>query len=166
MPVTQLGELVLLKTGNSKKFWQTRLKLRSRPPFTGTIKACPLSKIAMPMIRHLYPVDWDEISAQVKTKARWRCQHCDRPCRKPGESLYQFEVRLGQEFPEQVESFLQRPHAYTLTTAHLNHRPADCRPSNLRALCTPCHGRFDLAQMALKRSLKREREGQLSLALS
>lgn len=52
---------------------------------------------------------------------------------------------------------------FTLTVAHLNHRPEDCRPDNLRALCSGCHLRYDGSQMALKRQLKAERNGQLNL---
>jgi hypothetical protein len=52
---------------------------------------------------------------------------------------------------------------FVLTVAHLNHIPSDCRPENLRALCAPCHCRYDLSQMALKQQLKLERQGQLNL---
>ena len=30
-----------------------------------------------------------------------------------------------------------------LTTAHLNHYPPDCRPSNLLVMCNTCHLRYD-----------------------
>jgi hypothetical protein len=30
-----------------------------------------------------------------------------------------------------------------LTVAHLDHDPANCAPDNLRALCAPCHLRYD-----------------------
>jgi hypothetical protein len=52
---------------------------------------------------------------------------------------------------------------FTLTVAHLNHQPHDCRRENLAALCAPCHCRYDAKAMHTKKRLKREREGQLSL---
>ena len=33
--------------------------------------------------------------------------------------------------------------AIVLTVAHLNHRPEDCRDSNLKAMCQRCHLRYD-----------------------
>ena len=36
-----------------------------------------------------------------------------------------------------------------------------CDRTNLRALCAPCHGTYDLKQMGRKRVLKAERAGQL-----
>jgi hypothetical protein len=47
--------------------------------------------------------------------------------------------------------------------AHLDHSPKNCDRSNLRALCAPCHCRYDLSQMARKKRLKAERLGQLTL---
>jgi hypothetical protein len=58
---------------------------------------------------------------------------------------------------------ISKPQRFTLTVAHLAHRPANCHPSNLKALCAPCHCRYDLSQMALKRQLRAERAGQLRL---
>jgi hypothetical protein len=50
-----------------------------------------------------------------------------------------------------------------LTVAHLDHRPENCQDDNLRAWCFPCHARYDVSQMALKRSRNKERKGQLTL---
>jgi hypothetical protein len=52
-----------------------------------------------------------------------------------------------------------------LTVAHLDHNPANCDRANLRALCAPCHCRYDLqpSSMAVKKRLKAERQGQLTL---
>ena len=77
----------------------------------------------MPMNRSLYPADWDQIAYQVKEAAGWKCQGCGAQCRRPGEP---FDT-----------------HKRTLTVAHLNHTPSDCRPENLKALCAPCHLRYD-----------------------
>jgi hypothetical protein len=54
---------------------------------------------------------------------------------------------------------------FILTVAHLNHIPNDCRRENLKALCAPCHCRYDLRAMPLKRRLKQERLGQMVLDL-
>ena len=51
----------------------------------------------------------------------------------------------------------------TLTVAHLDHVPNNCDRNNLKALCAPCHGTYDLKQMGRKRVLKAERAGQLRI---
>lgn len=91
----------------------------------------------MPMKRELYPDNWEEIALAIKGAADWRCEGCGKQCRRPGESL--------------------DTHQRTLTTAHLDHNPANCEPSNLRALCAPCHLRYDAPRKAEdKRRQKRE----------
>ena len=80
-------------------------------------------KLTMPMIRSLYPDDWESIARGVKERADWKCQACGKQCRKPGE---EFDT-----------------HKRTLTVAHLNHTPEDVRPENLTAMCAPCHLRYD-----------------------
>jgi hypothetical protein len=62
-----------------------------------------------------------------------------------------------------VAEYRAFPRRFLLTVAHLNHIPADCGRDNLKALCSPCHCRYDLKQMGRKRWLKRERHGQLRL---
>ena len=75
------------------------------------------------MKRDLYPADWEAIALAVKAASDWRCEECGQQCRRPGEK---FDT-----------------HTRTLTTAHLNHVPSDCRPENLKAMCAPCHLRYD-----------------------
>lgn len=103
----------------------------------------------MPMQRDLYPPDWEEIARRVKDTAGWRCEECGRQCRRPGVPL--------------------DTHRRTLTVAHLNHDPADCRPENLRALCAGCHLRYDAGMHARKAAATRlraqERRGQTALEL-
>lgn len=125
----------------------------------------------MPMNRSLYPPNWDEIASKVKRRARWKCQNCDRPCRNPGESVADLEARVknwGDAYViadggngKMVWAFKRG--RFTLTVAHLNHRPEDCRPRNLKAWCAPCHARYDLSQMARKKMFKMEQLGQLRL---
>ncbi|NJN59397.1 MAG: HNH endonuclease [Leptolyngbyaceae cyanobacterium SL_5_9] len=116
----------------------------------------------MPMQRDLYPDDWEAISFRVKTEANWCCEECGKRCRRPGEDLLQFFERLNY-FP--LEDLFEHPQRWTLTVAHLDHQPQNCDRTNLKALCAPCHCRYDLKQMARKRRLKLERQGQLTLNL-
>lgn len=130
----------------------------------------------MPMDRSLYPADWEEIAHAIKEAAGWQCQECERPCRRPGESVDDLELRLSDRWRADLYEadwddelgyvVLRKAQRFCLTVAHLNHIPSDCSPDNLKALCAPCHCRYDLAQMQIKRRLKQERLGQLSLFAS
>lgn len=91
------------------------------------------------MERWRYPPDWKRIALAVKEGAGWRCQECGRQCRRPGEP---FDT-----------------HRRTLTVAHLDHVPEHCEPGNLRAMCAPCHLRYDAAQHAETRRRRREEAG-------
>lgn len=118
------------------------------------------------MNRKDYPPEWDAIARQVKDEANWKCEQCQRQCIRPGQSISEFleVIRITRlsECPV-VAEFLQHPKRWQLGVAHLDHRPHNCQRSNLKALCTGCHGRYDLSQMGLKRRLKLERQGQLRL---
>lgn len=70
----------------------------------------------------LYPVDWSEIAYIVKSYNNWRCQSCDKLCRRPGE------MNLGWE--------------YELSAAHYDGE-YDTPEVFIVALCTPCHFRHD-----------------------
>lgn len=130
----------------------------------------------MPMNRALYPKNWDEIARAIKDEAGWNCEQCGRPCRRPGEDDGDLFDRLKSSnwmsdlFEEvETEEFGVVPvpkfGRFTLTTAHLNHIPEDCRRENLKALCSVCHCRMDLAALPTKRRLKAERLGQLTLPI-
>lgn len=101
----------------------------------------------MPMEKHRYPENWDEIARGVKDRAKWICQGCGKQCRKPGEA---FDT-----------------HRNTLTVAHLDHTPENCALDNLRALCAPCHLRYDAPRKAEDQKRKRreakEADGQLTM---
>lgn len=88
----------------------------------------------MPMDRKRYPKDWRRIAARVKEEADWKCEICGKQCRRPGEPL--------------------DTHRRTLTVAHLNHTPEDCSRANLKAMCAPCHLRYDAAHHAETRRMK------------
>lgn len=89
----------------------------------------------MPMDRRRYPPNWEEIALAVKEEADWTCEECGKRCRRPGEP---FDT-----------------HRRTLTVAHLDHTPENCERSNLRALCAPCHLRYDARQHAESRARRR-----------
>ena len=120
----------------------------------------------MPWNRSLYPRNWEAIAHQIKTAANWTCQACGRECKRPDEEMFEFMERIQtnrlSECPV-VREYLAHPTRWVLTVAHLDHRPENCDRANLKALCAPCHCRYDLSQMARKKMLKAERLGQLSL---
>lgn len=117
----------------------------------------------MPMQRDLYPERWNQIAIDIKVAVNWRCEECGKECRRSGERLIDFCIRTASCQSQETLDRLQNPQRWTLTVAHLNHVPPDVRSENLKALCAPCHCRMDLKAMALKKQLKRERNGQLSL---
>ncbi|NEP59023.1 MAG: hypothetical protein F6K31_18705 [Symploca sp. SIO2G7] len=126
----------------------------------------------MPMIRDLYPANWDEIALQIKTEANWCCAECGRPCRQPGESPEDAIARIERSNHPKVSELwdvvedaepVARLGRFKLTVAHLDHEPGNCDRNNLKALCAPCHGTYDLKQMGRKRVLKAERAGQLRI---
>jgi 5-methylcytosine-specific restriction endonuclease McrA len=127
----------------------------------------------VPMEYDRYPKDWKAIALQVKTDADWTCQHCGKPCRQPGESVTDFEKRLAPEWRPQLTERLTdyertgvlqyKPKRFLLTVAHLDQEPSNIAPENLKALCAPCHLRFDVKFRGYNRRRLRERRGQLNL---
>ena len=97
----------------------------------------------MPMQRELYPENWEEIALAVKEEADWKCEGCGKQCRRPGEP---FDT-----------------HKRTLTVSHQDHDPANCERANLKALCAPCHLRYDAAHHAATRAAKAIPLGQMRL---
>lgn len=132
----------------------------------------------MPMNKDDYPSNWDEIAREIKNKANWVCQHCRKPCRRPGTSWLEFvESLLSSPWYDQTleEVFddngawgiVQKKQRFTLTVSHANHNPLDCRPENLKALCSTCHLKYDAPHHANSRRQnsrkKLEENGQLTL---
>ncbi len=98
----------------------------------------------MPIDRKRYPDNWNQIAAQVKHAAGWRCQHCQRLCLRPGE-----------KHPDLTRSEWTKA---SLSVHHADFTPESNQPENLIPLCTPCH-------LALHSRSKRSNvsPGQLSL---
>ena len=91
----------------------------------------------MPIDRRLYPDNWDELALAIKDEANWCCENCGRPCRRPGETREAAIFRLTlSEHPAVTELWepgddgaaesVSRLGRFTLTVAHLDHRPGNC----------------------------------------
>ncbi|MBE7386254.1 MAG: hypothetical protein F6J95_033300 [Leptolyngbya sp. SIO1E4] len=120
----------------------------------------------MPIIRERYPENWGAIAAQVKQDANWRCEDCQRPCQQPREPLTALLKRIQvwrQAHPSPPADFAEAPRRYLLTVAHLDQRPENQARTNLKALCTVCHLRFDARFRAKQKQLKAEFYGQLRI---
>ena len=126
----------------------------------------------MPMDRSLYPANWDELAYAIKESVNWCCEACGRPCRRPDETREAaiFRLTLTEHptvselwEPNGADSAVSKLGRFKLTVAHLDHVPQNCDLANLKALCAPCHGTYDLKQMGRKRVLKAERAGQLRM---
>ena len=121
----------------------------------------------MPMDRKLYPPNWEELATGIKNEVDWCCEFCGRACVRPGESAEDFMKWICTTGDlatcPTVAEYREFPRRYLLTVAHLDHMPGNCDRENLKALCAPCHCRYDLKQMGRKQVLKRERQGQLRI---
>ncbi len=118
----------------------------------------------MPMNRHLYPDNWEEISHQIKfIRAGGYCE---------GSPSYpDCRARHGYRHPETSNPVV-------LATVHLGvpkpdgtpgHKEdkMDCRPENLASMCQRCHLEFDSDEHSLStartRRQKQTEAGQLEL---
>ena len=107
-----------------------------------------------------YPADWPQVRDKILQRARNRCEQCglynhwwgwrdragtfhrvskrplieawpkDNPPRPP------FEIATKDHGTIRIIEIV-------LTIAHLDHRPENCDPGNLQALCQQCHLRYD-----------------------
>lgn len=87
------------------------------------------------MQKERYPSNWKEIAFKLKESVLWICEACGKQCRKPSEPFIS--------------------HVYTLTVAHINHTPEDCRKENLIALCAPCHLNYDAPRKKLEKIINK-----------
>jgi hypothetical protein len=92
-----------------------------------------------PENKALYPPNWNEISAGIKFgRAGGRCECV-------GECGVSHEGRCANRHGEPATD---NGKPVVLTTAHLDHDPTNCDPSNLRGWCAPCRCRFDAPEHA------------------
>lgn len=124
----------------------------------------------MPMDLSRYPSNWNDISMAVREKAKWCCEFCGKPCRRPGEKVYAFLCRIDDSWIAQMvdgddedEDAPMKPQRFTLTVAHLDQDPSNNAADNLKALCSPCHLKHDAQFLIHNRMQKRERQGQMRL---
>lgn len=105
-----------------------------------------------------YPADWKAISTAVKESQGWRCHFCKAQhgtiiARGQGRFLDTYMTDDAEVYSANSGEMVGyvRMSDYdvkgmvkvVLTTAHLDHTPENCAPSNLRALCQQCHLRYD-----------------------
>ncbi|OQB32240.1 MAG: hypothetical protein BWY07_01999 [Candidatus Hydrogenedentes bacterium ADurb.Bin170] len=92
----------------------------------------------------LYPANWREISQRIRfDRAGGRCERCQAPhlwYRAGNELIHPLCIELAMAILE-IEGRLDdvKITRIVLTTAHLNHNPADSSDDNLAALCQRCH---------------------------
>lgn len=129
----------------------------------------------MPIDLKHYPPNWQDLALQIKTEANWTCEHCDRLCLKPQETLAEYRQRLrsrlapipASEWLETITmaAVTETPQRFRLTVAHLDQNPANNDRANLKALCSICHLHHDRPHRNGNTYRKRERYGQLRLGL-
>jgi hypothetical protein len=127
----------------------------------------------MPMERERYPRNWNLIAKQIREDSHWQCEFCGKPCRKPKEAIADFEARIEPVWTKALVEIVcddaigvvakYRPKRFLLTVAHLDQDPGNNNSENLKALCAPCHLRYDSGYRGFNRMQKLERKGQLNL---
>lgn len=106
-------------------------------------------------MRDKYPADWSEISWRVRDFAGHKCEACGVRNHAWG---WRDENGKFHETPrESLPRDYGRPPFWfgtmriieiVLTVAHLNHDPANCELSNLKAWCQKCHLSYDAKRHA------------------
>ena len=86
-----------------------------------------------PEQRALYPKDWPAISRRIRARAEGRCE-CHGECGRDHNG--RCRAANGEPHPETLSRVV-------LTTAHLDHAPANCADDNLKAMCQRCHLAYD-----------------------
>jgi hypothetical protein len=120
-----------------------------------------------PENRARYPKDWAAISLAARERAQWRCMHAGCLAQQYVVGWWRESMRghvwvpewprdgifIGQTYADAREVAAgiyaaqgesgDKPTVIVLTVAHLNHRPEDCRPENLAAMCQRHHLAYD-----------------------
>lgn len=107
----------------------------------------------MPASKNKYPANWKQLAFSIKSAQGWICEGCDRPCKKPDESWDQLKYRLARRSKKLYNECCEAKVRFVLTTAHLDHNTQNNAASNLKALCSVCHLRYD-AQHHAKNAAK------------
>lgn len=113
-----------------------------------------------------YPKDWQAISASIRERGGHRCEECGVPNYELGartpDGTWLKALPTGTDgmrttWPEPGDvawcgngetegSARLRIVRIVLTTAHLDHRPENCAPENLKSWCQRCHNSYDAAE--------------------
>ena len=118
-----------------------------------------------PENRARYPADWPAISGAIRARAGNACEQCGvenyalggrdhagRWC--PAQPTGDNGLRLTWPGPGET-AWCNTPMSgplrlkivrIVLTVAHLDHRPENCDPANLKCLCQQCHNRLDASE--------------------
>ena len=129
-----------------------------------------------PELLHYYRTpEWFAVRDRVRRRAKGRCEWCGAPNHKyiwRANGGVWLDPRLGQWRDSRGDMVVYAPRKVregyiVLTTAHLNHDPADHEDdNNLAALCQRCHLVYDGPHHRRTARLRRDREtGQLRLEL-
>lgn len=128
-----------------------------------------------PENRARYPADWKAISRAALERAGQRCEGSPAfpDCRAPNRTLGYWRDDVFVVMPRSLrqagavkgseidcsDGTRIRIIEIVLTVAHLDHKPENCDPANLRAWCQRCHLHYDRDHHAETRYLTR-REGK------
>ena len=101
-----------------------------------------------------YPANWREISKAIRERSGGRCE-CEGEC----------GLHRTNPGPRRCIECNGKPAKWAkgkivLTVAHLDHTPANCDPSNLKAMCQRCHLRYDVPHH--QKNARRTRRGKLA----
>lgn len=115
-----------------------------------------------PENRWLYPIDWVQLSAQIRfRRAHGRCEHCRRPHLEriwhlgngqrwdPAIATWRNERGRAVRAKPALDQLLN--FCGVLACAHLDHDPANNRSRNLAALCQRCHLAHDAGEHRYRR---------------
>jgi hypothetical protein len=106
----------------------------------------------MPFDPNRYPPDWQDVRARIRARSGGRCEG---PGARPlGSDVDRCEAQDGELHPRTASRVV-------LTVAHLDHRPLNCDPANLRDMCQDCHLAYDREVHARVRRENRKRQRAL-----
>lgn len=115
-----------------------------------------------PENRKRYPSNWRDVRDRIMDRARcedgshesniysYRCE-CEGEC---GKHVH----RCGRWHHQSLSHVEDR--WVVLTIAHLDHKPENCDPANLRAMCQRCHNAYDAPVRAQNRRTRLLREAE------
>lgn len=114
-----------------------------------------------PENKNRYPADWRAISDNIRFgRAGGRCE-CDGRCGARSHHPDTGRCRAVHQSLHPVTRSL-----VILTTAHLDHQPENCDPTNLMAMCQACHLAYDHDHHAQSRRQSAVIDGQRDLFAS